>query len=185
MQELSLNILDIAENSTRAGATLVRIDIIEDPDADLLTIRITDNGCGMDEQLLRAVRDPFTTTRTTRKVGLGLPFLEEAANAAGGGLSIRSAPNVGTEVEAAFGYSHIDRLPLGDLAATVSTLVQCHESIDFVYTHTYRGRSFTADTRELREILGGVPLTAPEVVLWLRDYIGEQINQIYMEGNAI
>jgi len=184
MQELSLNILDIAENSTRAGAKLVEIDVIEDPDADRLTIRIKDDGCGMDEQLLHSVRDPFTTTRTTRKVGLGVPFLEEAARATGGELHIRSTPGAGTEVEATFGYSHIDRMPLGDLAATVSTLIQCHEHTDFVFIHVFRGRTFRLDTRELREVLGGVPPSAPDVVLWIRDYINENLQKIYMEGNA-
>ncbi|MEA5039830.1 MAG: ATP-binding protein [Clostridiaceae bacterium] len=184
MQELSLNILDIAENSTRAGARLVKIDVIEDPEGDLLTIRIGDDGCGMDPQLLRTVRDPFTTTRTTRKVGLGIPFFEEAAKATGGHLSIRSATGVGTEVEAVFGYSHIDRMPLGDLAATVSILIQGHEDTEFVYTHVFRGHTFCLDTRQLREVLGNVPLAAPDVVLWIRDYINENLKKIYMEGNA-
>jgi len=182
MQELSLNILDIAENSTRAGASLVEITVDEDPEGDRLTIRIRDNGCGMDEKLLKSVRDPFTTTRTTRKVGLGVPLLEEAATATGGHLDIRSQVNVGTEVEAVFGYSHIDRMPLGDLAGTISALIQCHEGVDFLYTHTFRGRSFHVDTRELRETLGGVPLNTPDVVLWIRDYINENLKEIYTEG---
>lgn len=184
MQELSLHLLDIAENSTRAGAKLVRISVAEDPDADRLTMRIEDDGCGMDENLLSSVRDPFTTTRTTRKVGLGLPLLEDAAKTTGGKLTIRSAPRAGTEVEAVFGYSHIDRMPLGDLAATVSTLIQCHPDTDFIYTHTLREALFCLDTREMREILGGASLSEPDVVLWIRDYIQENLKKLYMEGNA-
>ena len=182
MQELSLNILDIAENSTRAGATLVTIEVAEDPAGDRLTIAVRDNGCGMEEALLRSVRDPFTTTRTTRRVGLGIPFLEEAAQATGGHLSIRSTSGVGTEIEAVFGYAHIDRMPLGDLAGTISALIQCHESTDFVYVHTYRDRVFRLDTRELRETLDGLPLSTPDVALWIRDYIRENLQEIYTEG---
>ncbi len=181
MEELSLHILDIAENSTRAGATLVSIGVWEEPAHDRLVIRVTDNGCGMEEDLLRRVRDPFTTTRTTRKVGLGLPLLEDAAVATGGCLRLSSAPGRGTELEAVFGYSHIDRLPLGDLAATVVTLVQCHADIDFIYEHRYAQRSFTLDTRTLRETLDGVPLGTPAVLFWIRDYINENLQQIYME----
>lgn len=181
MEELSLHILDIAENSTRAGATLVRISVSEEPEHDRLVIRVADNGCGMEEDLLRTVRDPFTTTRTTRKVGLGLPLLEDAAIATGGCLRLCSTPGRGTELEAVFGYSHIDRLPLGDLAATIVTLVQCHADIDFIYEHRYAQRAFTLDTRTLRETLDGVPLGTPAVLFWIRDYINENLQQIYME----
>lgn len=181
MEELSLHILDIAENSTRAGATLVRIAVTEAPEEDKLVICITDNGCGMEEDLLRRVRDPFTTTRTTRKVGLGISLFEEAAVATGGSLRLCSTPGQGTALTAEFGYAHIDRAPLGDLAETVTALIQCHAEIDFVYEHRYRERAFTLDTRTLREVLGGVPLNTPEVLRWIHDSILENLQQIYME----
>ena len=131
MKELSLNLLDIVENSTRAGASLVTIRVIEEPEADRLTLYIEDDGSGMSPELLEAVQDPFTTTRTTRKVGLGIPFLKEGAEMTGGSLDLWSREGEGTRVTATYGYSHIDRPPLGDLAETVVTLVQCHDRTDF------------------------------------------------------
>ena len=182
MQELSLNILDIAENSTRAGATMVEISVIEDPETDVLVITIKDNGSGMDKKLLDKVINPFTTTRTTRKVGLGIPLFKEVAEMAGGHFSIVSAPGSGTTVEAFFSYSHINRMPIGDIATTLSTLIQCHDDTDFIYLHRYKTHNFRLDTRELRETLGGVPLSQPEVVLWVREYVNENLYEIYLEG---
>lgn len=175
MQELSLNVLDIAQNSVRAGAKLIEISVDEQPPADLLTITVADDGCGMSEEQVRRVIDPFFTTRTTRKVGLGVPFLKMGAEMTGGGLVIQSKPGVGTTLCARFGYGHIDRMPLGDMAATVASLIQCNPDLDFVYTHRLRKQAFTADTREFRQVLEGVPLSEPEVVLFINDYIKEHI----------
>ena len=123
MKELSLHILDIAQNSVKAGATLIQITIEEDTVADTLRITVADNGCGMDKDLLQRVRDPFTTTRTTRKVGMGIPLLEAAAVQCGGGLDIQSQPGVGTTLTAWFGLSHIDRAPVGDMPGTMGVIV--------------------------------------------------------------
>ena len=179
MKELSLNLLDIVEHSPRAGASLVTIRVIEEPEADRLTLYIEDDGSGMSPELLEAVQDPFTTTRTTRKVGLGIPFLKEGAEMTGGSLDLWSRVGEGTRVTATYGYSHIDRPPLGDLAETVVTLVQCHDRTDFFYTHRFGDQEFYLDTRELREVMEGVPLSEPAVLGWIREFIKENQEKIY------
>ena len=181
MQELSLNVLDIAQNSVRAGASLTEITVDEQPAADRLTIIIRDNGCGMTAEQVQKVTDPFFTTRTTRKVGLGVPFLKMAAEMTGGTLVIDSVPGKGTTVTATFGLTHIDRMPMGDIAATVASLIQCNPDIDFTYTYRRGEHSFTADTREFRTILGDVPLNAPQVVEFISSFIRE--NTAEMNGD--
>lgn len=178
MPELSLNILDVAENSTRAGAPLTQITVAADTAADTLTITIADNGCGMTEEQCAQVCDPFFTTRTTRKVGLGVPFFKQAAESTGGSFSITSALGVGTTVIAVFGLYHIDRMPLGDMTSTIHTLITMHPTLDFCYTYQIDDRSFTLDTREFREILGGVPLDTPEVSGYIRDYLTENKQEV-------
>ncbi|SDM62495.1 ATP-binding protein [Acetanaerobacterium elongatum] len=173
MQELSLNILDIVQNSVKAKASLITIRVIEDIHADTLTITIADNGCGMSEETAKAAVDPFYTTRTTRKVGLGLPFIKMAAEMTGGSFSIQSAIGVGTTVTAVFGLRHIDRMPLGDMCSTMLTLVSGSPQIDFVYTHLNAEQDFIMDTRQFKEILGDVPLNAPEILNFIKDYISE------------
>jgi len=158
MQELSMNVLDVAENSVAAGATLVAITLSIDTAAKRMTLTITDNGKGMPPEMAARVTDPFCTTRKTRKVGLGLPFLKMAAEMTGGALSIESTVGKGTCVTAWFTLGHIDLAPLGDMSATVAGLIQCSPDIDFVYTVQADGEQFAADTRELRAVLDGVPL---------------------------
>lgn len=173
MKELSLHITDILQNSITAGATLITLDVTEDEAADLLSFSITDNGCGMDEEMAARVIDPFTTGRTTRKVGLGIPLLKLAAENTGGGIQLKSKVGCGTTIQARFGYHHIDREPLGDMAETVHQAVTAHEEIDFVYTHKKNDNSFSMDTRELKKALGGVPFHTPEVSLWILEYLRE------------
>ncbi len=178
MKELSLNILDIAQNSIKAQATLVGIELCETETT--LLIRITDNGCGMEEAFLERVLDPFSTTRTTRKVGLGLPLLKLAAEQTGGSLSIRSIPksrseNSGTTVEALFHKDHMDFTPLGDIISTIEILIQGNPDIDFAFTHTMPERTVSLDTRELRAVLGEeVPLNDFSVLAWIREALTEQ-----------
>ena len=154
MQELSLNILDIAENSVKAGASLITVAVCYRPAADRLTVTITDDGCGMDAETVRKVTDPFYTTRTTRRVGMGLPLWKMAAEMTGGAMTVESAPGVGTTVTAVFGLSHIDRLPLGDLPQTMATLIGGSPEKDFRLEFDYDGARFAADTREYRAVLG-------------------------------
>lgn len=177
MPEISMNILDVAENSTRAKASLVQITVDAQTSADTLTVIIEDDGCGMTKEQLKAVTDPFFTTRTTRKVGLGVPFFKQAAESTNGTFSITSTLGVGTVVKAVFTLSHIDRMPLGDMNSTVHTLVTMHPECDFLYTFRCNEKSFSLDTREFREILGNISFQEPEVSLYIKDYLRENYDE--------
>ena len=179
MRELSLHILDIVQNSVSAGASPIQIAIREDSKADRMSIDIIDNGRGMTRTQVSKVSDPFFTSRTTRKVGLGIPLFKMAAEQAGGDFSIESIPGKGTTVKATFGLTNIDRAPLGNMVATVNVLIRCNPKIDFIYHREKDDRSFTLDTRELRKELGvEVPLDAPEVLEWVDGYLKENTEQI-------
>lgn len=171
MKDISLHVLDIAENSIAAKATLVTIEIAES--GEELRVTVTDDGTGMDEALLERVQNPFTTTRTTRKVGLGIPMFAQNARQSGGSLTIGSEPGKGTTISALFIKSSIDCLPLGDMGATLQILIAGNDAIDFRYIHSVDEDEFTLDTRELREILGDAPLSTPDVIIWIRDYLRE------------
>lgn len=179
MKEISLNILDITENSVKANATLTEISINEI--GDELTLTIKDDGCGMDEQTVRSVIDPFYTTRKTRKVGLGIPLLKLACEQTGGHLSIESSTDEathGTTVKAVFFKNHIDFTPLGDVIASITTLIQGHPDTDFLFRHTTESGEVLLDTRELRVVLEDVPLDTYEVILWIRENLKEQYDEI-------
>lgn len=176
MRELSLNVLDIVQNSISAAATLVTVEITEAE--GMLTIRIGDNGRGMTDEQLERIRDPFYTTRTTRRVGMGIPLFRMAAEMAEGSLSIDSEVGVGTTVTASFRLDHIDRMPLGDIVGTMETLIQLNPTIDFLYRHTVQDRSFEMDTRSLREVLGDVPLSEPDILAWISGNLTEGIQEI-------
>lgn len=179
MLELSLHILDIANNSVKAGAGLIHVSVDEARNENLLKIVIRDNGCGMDADFLEHVTDPFQTTRTTRRVGMGLSLFKAAAESTGGGLTVDSQKGVGTVVQASFVYDHIDRQPLGDMADTMLSLISGNTTVDFVYTHIVNDKRFSLDTREIKQILGNdVSLGSPEIVLWLREYIQEGLDEI-------
>ena len=175
MKEISLNILDVAENSVKANATLTEIFI--DEKGDTLTLTIKDDGCGMNEETVKSVIDPFYTTRTTRKVGLGIPLLKLACEQTGGALSITSSvdeSNHGTTVEAVFFKNHIDFTPLGDVISSIVTLIQGHPNTDFLFRHTTENGTVELDTREIRAVLEDVPLDTYEVILWIGDNLKEQ-----------
>lgn len=182
MKELSLNILDIAQNSVKAKADT--IDIILNEKSDTLEIKIIDNGCGMKKDFLAAVADPFTTTRTTRKVGLGIPLFKLACQQTGGDLTISSRhedeyPDThGTEVSAVFYKNHLDFTPLGDVVSTVTVLIQGQPHIRWKYTHNTEKGSVNLDTEELKTVLGDVPLDTFEVIMWIADYLKEQYREI-------
>ncbi|MEF9983476.1 MAG: ATP-binding protein [Oscillospiraceae bacterium] len=173
MQELSLNILDVANNSIRANATLVQISIAEDSIKNLLAIKISDNGCGMDEEQLQLVQDPFFTTRTTRNVGLGIPLFKMSAIMSGGNFEISSKLNEGTCVAATYKLNHIDRVPMGDITSTFVTLVGGSPDVDFVMSYCVDGNCLKVDTRQFKEILGDIPLNSPEILAFISDYIKE------------
>ena len=178
MKELSLNILDVAKNSVTAGATKIEILVEETPEQ--LAITITDNGCGMTPEFVKRVTDPFTTTRTTRKVGMGLPLMKMEAQMSGGDLSIESQVGKGTTVKSWFEPRNIDMPPLGDLTSSVTTLIQGSPDIDFIFTHRTPAGEYTLDTGEIRQIMGDIPLSEPEVIAWLTDYLRE--NESNIEG---
>ena len=170
MKELSLNVLDICENSTKADATLVEITITEDE--KLLEIVIKDNGVGMTPEILSSVTNPFYTTRTTRRVGMGIPLFKLSAEQTGGRIEINSltkseSENHGTTVRAIFYKNHIDFTPLGDVVSTLTTLIQGHPDTDFAFSHKKAAGEVTLDTRELRDVLEGVPLSTFEVLTWI------------------
>jgi anti-sigma regulatory factor (Ser/Thr protein kinase) len=181
MQDLSLHILDVAENGVKAGADLIKISVEEDLTKDLMTIAIEDNGQGMAPEFLARVFDPFVTTRTTRKVGLGLSLLQQAAWEAEGDVTIRSVPGRGATVNAVMKRSHIDRKPMGDMCETLATLIEGNPRIDFIYSHSKEGKEYTLDTRELRAELEEVPLNNPEVVRWVRNNIKAGLEELAVE----
>ncbi len=189
MKELSLNILDIVENSVKAKATLTEISIVEKDEKLVLTI--TDDGTGMTGEILEGVTDPFYTTRTTRSVGLGLPLLKLEAEMTGGSLEISSThisqdcENHGTKVRAVFYKNHIDCIPLGDTVETIATLIQGHPDTDFLFTHKGEGFEIGLDTRELRVVLEGVPLNEYEVIKWIKEYLNEQYISVGGKENEI
>ncbi len=178
MKELSLNILDIAENSVKAGATLTEICI--DEDEKTLKITVKDNGCGMPPETLSKVMDPFYTTRTTRRVGMGIPLFKMEAEQTGGALDIKSKTELdgrgghGTVVSALFYKEHIDFIPLGNVTESVITLIHGHPSVDFKFTHKMPQKQVSLDTREMRAVLGDVPLNEFQVLAWVKGYLNEQ-----------
>jgi len=178
LPELSLNVLDIVNNSISAGADLVTIEIRIYKSDDVLLIKITDNGRGIPEEQLSKVEDPFFTTRNTRKVGLGIPFLKQAAEITGGKFKIESIPGKSTTVYASFGLTHIDRMPLGDISSTIYTLLLANQNIDFIYIYEVDGMEFQLDTRKLREILGDIPFDTPEVAGFIREYLNENHREV-------
>ena len=180
MRELSLNVMDVAQNSVRAEASLVTIDVSESDKNDELTISISDNGCGMTEEQVKQTIDPFFTTRTTRKVGLGVPLFKMSAEQTGGSFSIESEVGKGTVTTASYVKSHVDMTPLGDINSTVEILIRCNPNIDFVFNHSTDIGSFTLETRELREVLGDdVSLDTPDVLEWINAFLEEQTQIIY------
>ncbi len=182
MKELSLNVLDITENSVKAGADLIYITLTETEET--LTISIKDNGCGMTPEFVEQVKDPFCTSRTTRKVGLGIPLLTLAARQTGGDVDIVSRTaqmdpvGHGTETSAVFYKNHIDFTPLGNMVETICTLIQCNPHIDFAYEHTTPNGAVTLSTKQMREVLGEVPLNTYEVSSWIREDLTEQYQSV-------
>lgn len=179
MRELSLNVLDIAQNSIYAGATLIEIDINENFNSGITIIKIMDNGKGMTDKQVDSVKDPFYTTRKTRKVGLGIPFFTMAAEMTGGNLEINSSLGIGTTITATFINSNIDMIPIGDINSTISILIKCNPSLDFIFRRTVNGNHFVLDTREIKKILGeDVPINNSDVSIWINDFLKENSENI-------
>lgn len=182
MREIALHILDVAENGIAAGAGCIRIVAEEARIENFLKVTIEDNGQGVPPERIDTLTDPFVTSRTTRRVGLGLPLLEAAARRCDGKVSIDSEPGKGTRITATFRYDHIDRAPMGDMAGTIITLVMGNPDVDFVYHHSIDGRTFSLDTREIRKELGALSLSNPAVMHRLKQAIKKQLDRLQLSG---
>ena len=181
MREISLHLLDIAENSVAAESLNIRIDVLEDLQNDLLRVSISDDGRGMDAETAKRVLDPFYTTRATRKVGLGIPLLKLAAESTGGGLSLETEPGKGTRIEASFRHSHIDRMPLGDISTTFLTLLVSYPQVSWLFNYEVtetdgNRRQFRLDDKEIKAVLGDMPFTEPDILKFLRGMIEDGIH---------
>ena len=179
MEDISHQLQDLAQNSIAAKASLVEIYIKEITEKGCMYLRIHDNGKGMDQQQLDKISDPFYTTRTSRKVGLGVPLFKASAEATGGYMRINSAQNKGTILEALFNTNHIDCLPLGKPEESLAALIFLNSEVDFVYCHEVNSRQFRFDTREVRKILGEVSITEPEVIDWIKKHIKSGLDELY------
>lgn len=177
MDELALNILDIAYNSIRAQASQIDIRIIDSIQKNIVDIEITDNGQGMTKEEVDKVIDPFFTTRTTRKVGLGIPLFKQSAELTGGYLSIHSQKNQGTKVKTRFIKNHIDTPIMGNIIETIMTLIQADENIEYVFEYETDNIHFIMNTQDIKSILEEVKITEPEVIVWLKDYMKEGLSQ--------
>ena len=173
MREIALHILDIVQNSVAAGAGVIDITIREDRAADMLAVTIADDGRGMDAETVARVTDPFYTTRTTRKVGLGLPMLKMTAIACDGDFAIDSRVGEGTTVSVSYRWSHIDRPPLGDMVSTMLTVLLGDETTEIRYSHSDGDRVFAFASADMREALDGLSFQTPEVYAWLQDFLTE------------
>ena len=179
MQEISLHILDLIQNSISANARLIEIGMTVDTALNTMTIEIKDNGFGMSKEMLAKVESPFTTTRKTRRVGMGIPLFKDGCEATGGSFRITSKPGVGTELTGVYVFSHIDRPPLGDFTGTIHSVIVCNPELDFLVKISYDGKEFLIDTRELKKVLGEeVKLNTPEVSEWIKGYIEEGYREI-------
>ncbi|MEW6096403.1 MAG: ATP-binding protein [bacterium] len=178
MEDLSLHILDIVENSIRAKAKKVEIKISEELKKDLLTISIKDDGKGMNEEIVKKALDPFFTTKNTKKVGLGLSLLHQATKEAKGKFTIDSKPNKGTKITATFKYTHIDRKPLGNITQTMITLIAGNPQIDFLYEHRKGSLCYLLDTAKVKVELGDVPINTPNVINFIQKDIRDGLKKI-------
>lgn len=178
MKEISLHILDIVQNSIAAEAEKVKIIIVEKIDQNILKIRIKDDGTGMNEKHQKEVLDPFVTSRTTREVGLGLPFLKKAAENCNGELKMDSKKGKGTKLVVKFQYDHIDRAPLGDIEGTIVSLITTNPQLDFLYKHLYNDKRFKLSTKQIKKEIGDIEINHPKIISWISDYIKENLNEL-------
>ncbi len=182
MKDISLHVLDIVQNSISAGATHIEIIITETHADDQLVVEINDNGKGIEAALLPKVTDPYFTSRTTRKVGLGLPLFRQNAEMTGGSFNITSQPGKGTRVRAVFGHSHIDRQPLGDMPGVIMLLVGANPELDFIYRHQINQNFYEFNTAEVKEVLEGLPLNNPLIIRQLKAMIAENLSELQADN---
>ncbi|WP_232468296.1 ATP-binding protein [Alkalitalea saponilacus] len=181
MKDLSMHMMDIARNSVRAGAKVVEISLNFQSIDNSMELSISDDGCGMDQETVNKVTDPFVSTRITRKVGLGLPFLKMNAEQTGGSISIDSEPGRGTRVKAGFLRGHIDCIPLGDIPGTVALLICGTPDVDFIIHITQDEKRFNLNSKEVKDELGDVGVYNPEVVNFLREMVKENMEEMSIQ----
>ena len=181
MRDISMHILDIAGNSVRAGASLIKISVTENPDDDTLVLTVEDDGCGMDKETIAKAMDPFFTSHHTRKVGLGIPLLQQNVQQTGGNVVIESQPGKGTLLKATFTRSHIDRPPMGDLPGTLSLMVSGNPGSDFCFVHRINEHEYVFDSRVVKNVLDGVEITQPAVIKFIKEMINENLLEIGVE----
>lgn len=176
MREISLHLMDIVQNSIEAGATFIIITIEENTNDDYIHITIKDNGFGIEPELIEKIKDPFVTSRKTRRVGLGISLFEAACNRCGGGLSIESLINSGTEIKASLEYNHVDRAPMGRIEDTIVSFLMT-KRVDILYKHIFNNKEFVFDSREIKKAVGG-ELNDLDIINWIKEYISEGIENI-------
>ena len=181
MKDLSLYVVDILQNSTRAESTKIELHIVENTMEDTYTLCFMDNGIGMNEEIVQKVTDPFFTARTVRKVGLGLPLIKQNAERTGGSFQIESQLGKGTKVHIVFSHKNIDRPVLGDIAGTVVLTASAYPNIHFRYKHQKDGREYVFDTDEINEALDGTSIQDPEIIQYLREMITENLKEIEVD----
>ncbi len=179
MKELALHLLDITQNSVRAEATEISIIVNENVKDNQLIIIIQDDGKGMPEELVQTIKNPFVTSRTLRKVGLGIPLLNQLCEECAGSLEVESILGKGTKVTAIMQYNHIDRLPIGDMPSTLTTLILAKPEIEYYYKHIYNEKDFIFDTKEIKKLLEGAPISDLEIIHWIGNYLKENIDEIH------
>jgi anti-sigma regulatory factor (Ser/Thr protein kinase) len=182
LEDLSLHILDIVENAISAKAKKIEIWVVEEPGEDRLTIEIKDDGIGMDEEVSQKAVDPFFTTRSSRRVGLGLSLMAQAAQEAGGSLRVEPKLGKGTKVMATFQYHHIDRKPLGSMVETMMTLLLGNPELEIFYTHQKEGKSYVLSSSWLKNRFKDRSLIDPEIIQWVKTHLKEGLEQIGVQG---
>jgi len=178
MEDLAMQMLEIIMNSVHAGAGSIEIRIVDSAAENLISMTVSDDGCGMNKALLQRVADPFTTTRETRRIGMGVPFMKGLTEQCGGRFSIRSRPGEGTILTATVQRDHIDTPPMGDLGEMMMNSIQANGDIDYDFHNRTDKGEFVFDTREAKEMLDGVSLLEPSILLWIRDYIREGVGSV-------
>ncbi len=178
MRELALHILDIAANSVSAGATTIKISVDENILQDLLNIKVEDNGRGMSPEMVKVVTDPFVTSRTERKVGLGIPLLKAAAESCNGWFKIESEPGKGTSIAVQFQLSHIDRMPLGNLTDTFLSMEIGTQEVNWIFSVKKDAEEFYFDDKELKKELQGLSITDPDIIRFIRSIFEEGISEL-------
>ncbi|MDD3653367.1 MAG: ATP-binding protein [Desulfotomaculaceae bacterium] len=181
MLELSHHLLDLIENSLAAGASTIKLIVIENTASDILSLEVTDDGHGLSKDEINQLCDPFMTSRRFRKVGLGIPLLQQAAQCCMGGLEIKSKEGVGTKVRATFQHSHIDRMPLGDITATIMAVIAAKPDLNLFYVHVVNGREFTFNTKVLINNFKDIPFNDVRVLIWIKKYCQDGIKKLYSD----